>query len=425
MEPVSKSVYDVVIIGGGPAGSSLAIHLRRLGHSVLIVEKATFPRHHIGESMAGECARMLKSMGLGDYMESANYPQKKGVWVQGTKESSKFWVPVQNVDENGNVHPEKSFQVRRSEFDQKLLDTAIEHGAELIAAEVVNVVQDQGRIAGLKIRQGENQTTILRSKIVADASGQQCFLGRRGFLGEKSFTGYEKQVAFYTYAKKIERGAGQENGNTRLFYGGKDHWTWLIPFDDELTSLGVVVPLAEFKDSKLSKDEFFEQCTKSINPHFAQRLEQKELTTKVRMISNYSYEYEKLSGPGYLSVGDSHGFLDPIFSFGLLFALKEGQLGAKAINQSIESGDFALMTKYEGLIRNARDVSRLVINTFWQYPLAFLRLAHYSHANEIAALFSGKFFDPNVDDIDAVKLMRELMRKTEKTETGKAALKSA
>jgi len=306
-------------------------------------------------------------------------------------------------------------------FDKKMLDTAIERGAKFVSGEVVDLIYENEYVAGIEIKDTDNNIIIARSKFVADASGQQCFLGKRGLLGPKKSTGYEKQVAFYAYAENVTRGEGSENGNTQLFYGGKDHWTWLIPFDENTTSLGAVVPLSEFKASKLDKEKFFEQCIKTINPYFFQKVEKKKLTSKVRMIANYSYKYEKLSGPGYISVGDSHGFLDPIFSFGVNFALKEGELAAQVIHESISGESNAPIANYEIRTKNARDISRMVIDTFWQYPLAFLRLTHYSHINDIAHLFSGRFFDPAVNELEAVKLMRDLFRNSQEKDAEKVA----
>lgn len=404
-----KNQYDVVIIGGGPAGSSVAINMAQHDRKILIVEREDFPRYHIGESISGETDRILRIMGLGDYIDSAGFPVKTGVTVHGQAVRSKFYVPVQRIKEDGSIESRTTWQVRRSEFDKKLLDTARKRGADHMKAQALNVIQKNGQVTGIRVKNAAGEKIVIPSKMVVDASGQSCFLGKQNLLGSKITTGYEKQVALFAYAKGVKRQDGKNAGDTEIFYGSKDHWSWLIPFDDEVTSLGIVVPDKMFKNSKLNQEEFFRLCVETINPFYKEKLADIDYVAEVKVVRNFSYRYEKIRGPGYVSIGDSHAFLDPIFAFGLHFALKEGMLAAQEIESFLDddSHDFSA---YESMVDNAHDIVRMTIDTFWHYPLAFLRLAHYTHANDISYLFSGRLFDKEANALEAVKLMRELFR---------------
>jgi len=408
--------YDVVIVGGGPAGSSVAINMACFGRKILIVEREDFPRYHIGESVGGETDRLLRLMGLGEYLDNAGFPVKRGVTVYGQTDRSKFFVPVQTMNDDGEIVPKKTWQIRRAEFDKKLLDTAIERGAEHMRAQALNVIQKDGRVTGLRVKNPSGKRTVIPAKMIVDASGQSCFLGKQNLLGGKITTGYEKQVALFAYAKGVKRNEGKNSEDTNIFYSRKDHWSWLIPFNDEVTSLGIVVPDKSFKDSDLDKEEFFRFCVETLNPFYRDKLADIEYISDVSVVRNFSYRYEKICGPGYMSIGDAHAFLDPIFAFGVHFALKEGLLATKEIEAYLDNPEYDF-TDYVDMVENAHNLVRLSIDTFWHYPLAFLRLAHFTHVNDIAYIFSGRLFTPVANDLEAVQLMQGLFQDKSQCQT--------
>ena len=403
--------YDVVIIGGGPAGSAVAINLAKYNRKVLLVEKAEFPRFRIGESLTASCAEMLKEMGLGPYMETAGFPVKHGVAVHGQTENSKFWVPMMYRSSAGVINTRPTWQVSRKDFDKKLLDTATERGTDVIRASAVDVIKTDNVISGVRINDIDGNMHNISAKMVADASGQSCFLGRNNVLGAVDNAGYEKQIAIFAHVKGAVRDPGKNDGNTHIFYGKTDHWSWLIPINKDVTSLGVVIPNAVFKASGLDKKNYFLQGLETLNPYLKARAQDIEIVSPVRSHANYSFEYEKAAGPGFISIGDSFGFLDPIFSFGVTVALKEGMVAADEIENYLNQDGQYSFAGYQAYLAQGREVIRLVIDTFWQYPLAFLRLAHFSHANEIAELFSGRFYSDTTQSLEAVHMMRELLNK--------------
>ena len=402
--------YDVVIVGGGPAGTSLAINLAKHDRKVLLVEKTEFPRFRIGESLTASCAEMLTDMGLGTYMETAGFPLKYGVAVHGQTQNSKFWVPMMYRNSSGVINTRPTWQVRREDFDKKLLDTAIERGTDIIQATAVDVIKTNNIVSGIRLNDKDGNPRNINAKMVADASGQGCFLGRNDILGKIDDGGYEKQIAIFAHVKGAVRDPGKDDGNTHIFYGKTDHWSWLIPIDQDVTSLGVVVPNAVFKASGLEKKNYFLQGLEALNPYLKARVEDIEIVSPVRSHANYSFEYEKAAGPGFISIGDSFGFLDPIFSFGVTVALKDGVVAAQEIENYLNQNDGQYsFADYKVHLDQGREVIRLVIDTFWQYPLAFLRLAHFTHANEIAELFSGRFYGDTTQSLESINMMRELL----------------
>ncbi|NNE58463.1 MAG: NAD(P)/FAD-dependent oxidoreductase [Hellea sp.] len=405
----SSDAYDVVIIGAGPAGTSLALALAPTDRKVLIVEQARFPRFHIGESLTGQCAETLESYGLGKYMAETAYPVKRGVTVHGQKESAKFWVPVQRRGTDGEPFQRTTWQVRRKEFDLKLLESAIERGAEFTQASADNILGSAFKPSGIKITDRDGRHRNIHSKIIADASGQSQFLGRQNVLGPMGDAGYDKQIAIFAHVAGAQLDEVPHQGNTHIFYGKTFHWSWLIPQDEVTDSLGVVIPVDVYKSSGLSKEAFFRKAIHDINPELTRRTQSIDIVSPVRSISNYSYRYPNPAGHGFICTGDSHGFLDPIFSFGVTIALKEGEIAAREVEAYLQADGEYDFDSYRLKIRQAREVVQLIIDTFWQYPLAFLRLAHFSHQADIAELFYGRFYEDTTLELEAVKLMRELL----------------
>lgn len=386
---------DVVIVGGGPGGTCTALHLAEHGISSTIVERVQFPRYHIGESMTGECGAAIRRLGLEAEMLQRNHPVKYGVSVYGPDGKNTFWVPVMKRGEDGGLHEASTWQVRRSEFDKMLLDEAAKRGSTVIEGSAVDVIKTDGRVEGVRVKTVDGEVSDIHARVVVDASGQSTFLARCGLTSEKHRGNYDSQIAIFSQVSGAVRDDGPAGGNTLIFYKQKNHWAWFIPIDDDVVSVGVVVPNEHFKATGESLHDFLVRELKELHPEFVARLQHSELVEDVRACSNYSYDIDRFTGPGYLCVGDSHRFVDPVFSFGLHFAVKEAEFAASAIVDYLngrtenEANPFA---EYERLATGGMDVIQDLIDCFWDHPLPFVLITHMKHREDMIDLFAGRVY---------------------------------
>lgn len=403
----------VVIIGGGPGGSTLALRLSRMGLSVVIVEKSTFPREHIGESLTGECGILLRDFGFEDQLNELDFPIKRGVAVHGARSDAVFWVPVAKTGADGSLIQGETWQVRRPEFDAMLLDAAQSAGTQVIHATAIGVEKSDDDVPnGLIVRDGDGTNRTIGADFIVDASGLSTFLSKVGIAGGRTRGNYQKQIAFYAQFKGARRDAAPNDGNTHIFYSHKHHWAWFIPISNDVTSVGVVVPSETFKDSGQNPAAFLGDSLKTLNVHLADRMEHTQRVSEVWSTSNYSHRVSNFVGPRHLCLGDAHRFTDPIFSFGVSNSIKEAQIAAQAIADALALDiprAAVRMKAYEALATGAQDRVETLIDTFWNYPLAFLKLARFDRPNDISELFSGRIYDPKAADLPAMQMMQKLL----------------
>jgi len=412
--------HDVIIVGGGPAGTVTALNLLKNGIKPLIVERDPFPRYHIGESLTGEVGGRLRELGLEDRLKQSNYPIKHGVTVYGPNGQNTFWVPVMRRGEDGQLHATTTWQVRRSEFDQMLLDAAVERGATLLRARADAPLLDDDRVVGLRVRNNDGTTEDLFSRVLVDASGQCTFLANSDApTGEKYRGRYDKQVAVFSQVRGTIRDPGDASGNTIIFYKNKAHWAWFIPLDDDIVSVGVVVPGQYFASQNLSKHDFLCQELRTLNSELTRRVPNLDFCEDVHSASNYSYHVKEFTGPGFLCVGDSHRFVDPIFSFGVNFAFHEARLASQAITEFL--GSEAPVTGnpflgYQQRVERAQDAIQDLVDVFWDHPLPFVILVHHQrHREGMIDLFAGRIFSDNIVDNEALQALRRCKTKDSQT----------
>jgi flavin-dependent dehydrogenase len=385
---------DVAIIGGGPGGSSASMFLARHGIRTAIIEKATFPRYHIGESMSGECGALLRGLGLESKMIARRDPIKHGVSVYGPRGKDSFYVPVMARHE-GKLIPATTWQIRRSTFDQMMLDEATSRGADYIHGEVIEPLLGDDCVCGLRVRTPDGRVQDIESEIVIDATGQHTVLAHKGVTSAKEPGKYAKQVAIFSQVAGAIREPGEIRDNTIILYKQKFHWAWLIPIDDEAVSVGVVVPNEYFQSKKESKHDFLVRELSEMHPELSRRVPDKRLVEEARAIPNYSYHIKQFTGKGYICIGDAHRFIDPIFSFGLFLTVREASFAAQAIADYFagagrdESNPFA---QHQELCESGMDVIQEMMDAFWDQPLAFAFLAHREHIEGITDIFAGRIY---------------------------------
>ncbi|MCB8978389.1 MAG: FAD-dependent monooxygenase [Ardenticatenaceae bacterium] len=384
---------QVAIVGGGPGGAATAMFLQQAGVQSVVVEKDPFPRFHIGESMTGECGKIVRDLGFEEEMLQRRHPVKQGVNVYGPGGKNTFWVPVMRREDDGELIATTTWQVRRSEFDQMLLDGAKERGIPVLQGQALEPIYDEDRtVRGVRVKLNDGEIKEIECDVLVDASGPSTFLNKAGLTSKKERGNYDNQVAVFSHVKGALR---DEVDNTLIFYRQKNHWGWFIPLDDDVVSIGIVAPSEYFAEKQESKQDYFLREIQELNPQLTKRVKDVTLAEDVRAVSNYSYEIKDFTGKGYLCIGDSHRFVDPIFSFGLHFAVSEARLASCAIATYLsgESEDqenpFAA---FQETSTYGQDAIQSLVDCFWQHPFAFAVFAHSRYKEDVIDLFAGRIY---------------------------------
>jgi flavin-dependent dehydrogenase len=277
-----------------------------------------------------------------------------------------------------------------------LFEAAVARGVSVMQAEAVAPLINGDGVRGVRVRTNGGTVEDIASEILVDASGQGTFLCNAGVIGDKVRGNYDRQVAIFSQVAGGIRDPGAAGGNTLIFYRQKHHWAWFIPLDDQVTSVGVVVPADYYRSKNESKPQFLLRELHQLNPELTRRLPQIEFAEEVRGISNYSYRIPNFTGKGFLCVGDSHRFIDPVFSFGVFFAMKEAEHAASAIMSFFAAPKAEQpnpFSDYQRLCDRGQDSVQELIDAFWQHPYAFKLLAHHRYPEDIIHMFAGRVYE--------------------------------
>lgn len=390
---------DVLVLGGGPAGAATSLRLLKEGISPVIVEREQFPRFHIGESMTGECGNLIRELGFENEMILEGHPVKHGVIVFGSKGNPDWWLPMmrRNSDLTSDYNP--TWQVRRSTFDAMLLDAATAKGAERLQGRATTpLFDDNGGVAGVEVEVGEGHSVRVKARITLDCTGQATFLANRKVTGPKYSGSYDKQIAIFSHIKNYIRDSDTDeprgkSTNTHIFYRSKYHWSWAIPLDTEVTSVGIVVPAAYYREKNETKQAFYLRELNELNPGLADRVGDRELVEGVHVIPNYSFQVREFAGRGFICVGDAHRFVDPIFSFGLYVALQESKYATTAtVNYLNGRQSENALRDYMIEVESGIDILEDTIDMFWENPLAFAYMVHARFREPMIDVFSGRIY---------------------------------
>jgi flavin-dependent dehydrogenase len=401
----------VAIVGGGPGGAALALYLAREGVRSAIIEKDGFPRYHIGESMSGECGNLLRGLGLEQKMLDHRYPRKAGLHVY-SRGATRWYVPVKLRTPENELKETFTWQVRRSEFDQMMLDEALAAGTELIRGQATTpILAEDGTARGVKVKMADGGVQEVESEVLVDVSGQAKWLCGLGLTSKPEIGHYDRQVAIFTQLKGAIRNDPPHRDDTLIFYKQLVHWAWFIPIDDEVTSVGIVAPGRYFAARRESKRDFLLRELDELHPDLKRRTPDRELLEEARGVQNYSYQAHRFCGKGWLCIGDAHRFIDPIFSFGLYATLKEAHLAAPAIRSYLEGANRDSADPFQAhaeLCDYGLDKLQDLIDGFWTNPLAFAMVAHSKYPDATTDLFAGRIFGN--DHNPALEAMRGIKK---------------
>ena len=325
---------DVVVIGGGPAGSTVSTLLAKAGVSVELFERETFPRFHIGESLIPETYWVLKDLDMLPKMQASHFVKKYSVQFVNAegRESAPFYFW-----DNKPHECSQTWQVVRSEFDQMMLENAREHGVNVHeGVRVHDVIFEGDRAVGVRIKDGEGFREV-RAKVVVDASGQNGLLMNR--LNLRVWDPILNKGAIWTYWENAYRDSGKDEGATLVIQNGnRQGWFWYIPQHDNIVSIGIVAPFDYIFKGRTNYAQTYEEEVEMC-PGVKQRVANAKKVTGYFATKDYTYRSTRVSGDGWVLVGDAFGFLDPLYSSGVLLALKSGQLASTAIVDGLAKGD--------------------------------------------------------------------------------------
>src|SRR5687767_1016686 len=356
----TDETFDALIMGGGPAGSSTAAVLAEYGHRVLILEREKFPRYHVGESLIPFTFGPLERIGMIPKMKKSHFVEKYSVtFVQPDGRRSQPFYFFTRYDRNTVA---QTWQVLRSEFDQMLLDNAREKGAEVREETKVNkLLMDGEQVVGVEVTSKEGKTYELRAKIVLDCSGKEAFTSNK--RGWRMNDPYLNKIAVWTYYKGAQRGEGIDEGDTTVAYVPDKGWFWFIPQHNQMTSVGIV---AEGKyltrDGVKDLKTIFHREVEE-NQWIKDRLSVGTSTGEYFITSEYSRHSRYCAAPGLLLVGDAFAFLDPVFSSGVMLALKSGQLAGETVHAGLVDGDLSAgrFANYGATIRQGVENMRKLV----------------------------------------------------------------
>lgn len=361
--------FDVIVVGGGPGGSTAATLMAKAGHRVLLLEKERFPRFQIGESLLPSTVHgVCRLLGVTDALAEQQFPIKRGGtfrWGSNTEP----WTFTFALSRRLAGPTSTAYQVDRARFDDILLKNARKHGVEVREGhEVLALQKADGRVSGVHYRADDGQEESLSAEYVVIASGNTGALHKD--IAERVYSPFFQNIALFGYYEGGKRLPSPNSGNI-LCAAFKDGWFWYIPLSDTLTSVGAVVSSDRFPTVQLGREaamrEFIEACP-LIADYLADATRVTEgMHGELRVRKDYSYHSTAFWGQGAVLVGDAACFVDPVFSTGVHLATYSGVLAARSVNTRLrgELTDEECFNEYEARYRREFNVYYQFLQTMY------------------------------------------------------------
>jgi flavin-dependent dehydrogenase len=364
--------WDVIMIGGGPAGTAAAAVLAERGHRVLVLERERFPRYHIGESLLPFTFYPLQRLGLVEKMRDSQFVKKYSVQFVAAsgKVSQPFYFSTRYSDEVA-----QTWQVLRSEFDQMLVNNAREKGATIVeGVTVTQLLRDGDRVIGVQTRTEDGTVAEYHAPMTLDCSGKESFAAVRNQWRVRDPK--LNKVAVWTYYKGAKRDEGIDAGATTVAFVPEKGWFWYIPLHNDVVSVGVVAE-GKYLSRGGVKDagEIFRREIEQnlwIKDHLAPGTP----TGPYFVTNEFSFHSKYCACEGLLLVGDALCFLDPVFSSGLMLALKSGVMAGDAVHEALVARDFSptRFAEYGRKLRHGLENMRKLVYAFYDPNFSFREL---------------------------------------------------
>ena len=361
MSPGMKTdIYDVAIVGGGPAGSTAATLLARAGRRVIVLEREKFPRFHIGESLLPFSTQTFDRLGVREKLDRTFLPKYGGEIVAacGTR-GVKFYFK-----DGFRSRRDRAYQVTRSEFDKLLLDHSRENGAEVREETEVKKIAFKPDRVTIDIETSTGVSETLEARYLLDCSGRQTVLGN--FYNLKRTYDHLQKFSVFAHYENVDRAEGIDGTLIRMVRG-LDRWFWMIPLTQTRMSIGVVMDSATFRAMKLSSEAVLETCI-AEQPMVFERMKRAERVSPVYSAGDYSYRNAKFSGDRWLLAGDAAAFIDPVFSSGVFLAIMSAEKAADTLDEVLRSEwrRRRLFKNYSRCVNRIMDIYLTIVNAWYR-----------------------------------------------------------
>lgn len=394
-----NSSYDVIVIGGGPAGATAATLVAKHGHRVLLLERSPEARFKIGESLMPATWWTFDRLGMIPKLQASHFPRKYSVQFYGRsgRASAPFYFQETDPHESS-----VTWQVLRSEFDAMMLDNAREHGVEVRRnVSVKEVLFDGERAVGVRADfKNDGGVREIPCKVVVDATGRSALLGRKfGLMRQDPEL---RKTAIFSHFEGALRDPGIDEGATLVVYsqeGDENAWFWYIPLPNDKVSVGIVGSIERLissrpGDPQASFDEEVERC-----PEVKRRIAGSRQAFPAQVLNDFSYRSSRIAGDGWVLAGDAFGFLDPIYSSGVLLALTSGEMAADSIHYALEADDLsgARLGAHGPRFLAGMEAMRKLVYAFYEKDFSFAKfLRRFPNQRiELIHLLVGNVFRPS------------------------------
>jgi 1H-pyrrole-2-carbonyl-[peptidyl-carrier protein] chlorinase len=410
--------FDVIIVGGGPAGATLASLLAPEGYRTVVLERDIHPRDHVGESLTPSTNLVFDEIGFLPKMEDAGFVHKPGACWTGPRAPAGQFVSLRLAEfPMPGARQPYTYNVERDAFDTLLIRHAHERGAKVLQGVSVQRVLFEGdRAVGVQAKVADGWERELRAPVIVDATGRRCLIA--GQLGLKKKDPEFNQYAIYSWFRDVEPNPPGYEGFLFLHFLGLERaWGWQIPLRDGVWSVGVVTEKSDFTKSGKSHEDFFDSLVRRSRS-FEHVMRGARRIRPWWIEGDYSYKIERLTGPGWLLLGDALRFVDPIFSTGVDVAAYSARFAHRAIVEALDGGDEVLAFKeFERGVGDGVEIWYQLIDLFYRLQNLFTRYAVLRRFREdVVRILQGNLYVPDTQERARriIALMRESFEKISK-----------